>query len=60
LKEQDEPKDKVRFLFEKDVTAEKILEAIKAHLGKATTKDNEGDAIPAKGSAPETDGEGKL
>ena len=35
MKEQDESKEKVRFLFDGDASAEKILEAIKAQLGKA-------------------------
>ena len=50
MKEQDESKEKVRFLFDGDVTAEKIFEAIKAQMEKTHKKDERGIPIPTDSS----------
>jgi len=50
MKEQDVSKEKVSFLFDGDVTAEKIFEAIKAQMEKTHKKDERGIPIPTDSS----------
>lgn len=59
MKEQDGSKEKVRFLFDGDVTAEKIIEAIKAQLAKNPKKDEGNGDIPVNSTASETNGDKK-